>query len=239
MDGNSMLWKGVKLGALLIHGFTATTVEVRQLAEFFDKKGLTVSAPLLPGHGTNPHDLNKCKYLEWVDFVRNSYLELAGCCNSIIVAGESMGAVLALYMGILYPEISCILLYSPALQVGNLRFARYVRFFKPFVQKTLTKDVLPWQGYTVWPLHAANELRKLQEKVRIDLKKINHPVLIFQGKKDRTIDEESGITIFEKVSSEKKKIIFLEQSGHVILLDHDLHEVKRLTWQFMVEQGIV
>lgn len=239
LDGNSVFWKGGKTGALLIHGFTATTVEVRQLAEFFHQKGLTVSSPLLPGHGTNPHDLNKRKHTEWIECVRDSYLELAGCCTSVIVAGESMGAVLALYTGMMYPEISSLLLYSPAMRVGNLRLARYIRFFKPFIQKTLSKDALPWQGYTVWPLHAANELRKFQGKVRKDLMKITQPVLIFQGEKDRTIDQDSGKYILEKISSGKKKFVYMEKSSHVMLLDKELRKVEKQTWKFLVDHGIV
>jgi Esterase/lipase len=56
LKGKSIYWPGNATGVLLIHGFTATTAEVRLLADAFKKQGLTVSAPLLPGHGTSPQD---------------------------------------------------------------------------------------------------------------------------------------------------------------------------------------
>ena len=58
LDGNPFFYKGNKVGFLLIHGFTATTTEVRLLADKLHKDGYTVSAPLLPGHMTTPEDMN-------------------------------------------------------------------------------------------------------------------------------------------------------------------------------------
>ena len=57
LEGDSFFWEGGEVGILLIHGFTATTAEVRPLAEFLHKNGYTVAGPLLPGHYTKPDDL--------------------------------------------------------------------------------------------------------------------------------------------------------------------------------------
>lgn len=39
-------------GILLIHGFTGSPAEMRPLGCYLHERGLTVSAPLLPDHGT-------------------------------------------------------------------------------------------------------------------------------------------------------------------------------------------
>ena len=48
--------KGKKV-ALLIHCFTGSPKEFRQMGEYLAKKGISVYAPLLPGHGTSPEQL--------------------------------------------------------------------------------------------------------------------------------------------------------------------------------------
>ena len=46
LDGASFTYQGGKTGFLLLHGFTATTAEVRPLGERLHAAGYTVSAPL-------------------------------------------------------------------------------------------------------------------------------------------------------------------------------------------------
>jgi hypothetical protein len=55
LEGDSFTWESGPLGILLLHGFTATTAEVRPLAKLLHQDGYTVSGPLLPGFGTTPY----------------------------------------------------------------------------------------------------------------------------------------------------------------------------------------
>ena len=47
LDGSSFAYQGGKTGFLLLHGFTATTTEVRPLGERLCAAGHTVSMPCL------------------------------------------------------------------------------------------------------------------------------------------------------------------------------------------------
>jgi len=76
LDGDAFFWQAGKMGALLIHGFTATTAEVRLLGEYLHARGYTISAPLLPGHGTSPAEMNRCKWQDWTRAVSD------GCVNT-------------------------------------------------------------------------------------------------------------------------------------------------------------
>ena len=55
LEGDSFLWQGNATGILLSHGYTATTAEVRPLAEELHKQGYTTigcnrcTTPVLPG----------------------------------------------------------------------------------------------------------------------------------------------------------------------------------------------
>jgi carboxylesterase len=234
LDGKTFYWPGNSTGILLIHGFTATTTEVRLLANAFRQLGLTVSAPLLPGHGTTPQDLNSHKYTDWLDCVENAYQVICRSCKKVVVGGESMGAVLSLFLAERHPEVSALLLYSPAIRVDSLKFAPYLKYFVPVMEKSNNDpDDNAWQGYTVYPLKAAHEFSKLQKLVIHDLGSIHQPALILQGNMDETINRESGPMILRSIHSEYKSMQCLSASGHVMLLGEELQLITHTSVQFL------
>jgi carboxylesterase len=239
LDGKTFFLNGNQIGVLLIHGFTATTVEVRMLADFFSKKGFTVSAPLLPGHGTTPEDLNKRKYGEWIKCVEDSYHLLMKTCTKVIIGGESMGAVLSLHLAESHPEINALLLYSPAIKITSLKYSKIFRYFIPIIRKKDYHEITPWQGYSVYPLFAASELFQLQKLVFKNLHKVQQPMVVFHGAYDRTIDLDSSDLILSSASSSIKTKHINSKSGHLILLDKEFSDTADLTWKFLKELKIV
>jgi carboxylesterase len=233
LEGKSFFLAGNHIGVLLIHGFTATTVEVKWLADYLHNKGFTVSAPLLPGHGTSPEDLNQRKHAEWIACVEKAYLDLRKICSTIIVGGESMGAVLSLYLAEKYSEINALLLYSPAIKISSLKYSKFIKFIKPIIQKRNYDAIMPWQGYTVYPLYASSELLILQKIVVRDLFKVMQPVLLFHGAYDRTIDRDCSDLIYSKINSPIKDVQKMADSGHVMLLDKQFIKIADYTWEFI------
>ena len=228
LDGNSFQLSGSKnICVILVHGFTATTVEVRPLADELAKEGYSVIAPLLPGHNTTPKDLNKIIWEEWISSVENVLEKALDSFEKIIIGGESMGGLIACYLAARHESINGVLLYSPALFVPKLRLSGFIKYFRPFMPKAARKngdintEIFPWKGYTVNPTSAANQLYKLQRVVRINLHNIVQPVLIIQGKNDRTITPENSKYIYEHIGSKDKKLVIMENSGHCVLLDQD------------------
>ena len=240
LPGDSIFWPGSPKGVLLIHGFTATTAEVRLLAEAFRELGFTVAAPLLPGHGTTPQDLNNTKYSQWLKCVEDSYRHLVANCDQIVVGGESMGAVLSLYLAQEHPEINALLLYSTAIKVHSLRYAKYLQWITPLKDKSNNdpKDTR-WQGYTVYPMKAAVEFGKLQKQVIGNLQRITQPALILQGIYDKTIDEDCGQLIYNAIRSDIKDLQVMRQSGHVMLLGDELETIKDNTVHFLERGNIL
>ncbi|MCK9506237.1 MAG: alpha/beta fold hydrolase [Porticoccaceae bacterium] len=225
LDGDDFFWQGNRTGILLIHGFTATTAEVRPLAIKLHEEGFTVAAPLLPGHGTHPDDLNRATWSMWVEKVKQFYEKLIPYCDRIYVGGESMGGLLALELARQHPEIHALFLFAPALKVKNLWLSRILWPFIKYLVKEDKDDGLPWKGYTVQPLRGAAELHKLQNHVRRNLPKIAQPVVIFTGEHDNTIAPQSAGLILNKIGSKLKYQIHLENSGHCVILDSELDEI--------------
>ncbi len=237
LPGDPFLWQGNETGVLLLHGLTATPVEVRGLAERLHRRGFTVAGPLLPGHGTTPEDLNRTPWQVWVRAAENSYRQLAGQCKRVFVGGESTGAVIALHLAARFPEIAGVLAYAPAIKL-NLRGPDVLKMylfapFVPHIPKPNVNASKTWQGYPVTPLKAAVGLLQLGQATRRLLRHVSQPVLVVLGKLDDTVDPAVGRIILGKINSTFSQLVVMEHSTHVVLLDDELDRVADLTLQFM------
>ncbi len=225
---------------LLVHGLTATTAEVRPLAENLHAAGYTVAGPLLPGHGTQPEDLNRVSWRDWVRTVEAAYAELKARCSRVAVGGESTGAVLALHLAATHPDVAAVLAYAPALKLMLTR-STYVMgqllaplglMLKPKPGPPSEADGL-WQGYDVRPLKGARELLRLQDVVRPMLPAIRQPMLIVQGRLDRTVDPGAPQEIYDRVNSADKELVWLGRSGHCVALDCEREQLFEATRRFL------
>jgi carboxylesterase len=237
LEGSPFYWEGGSEGILLIHGFSATTAEVRPLGKTLHSAGYTIAGPLLPGHFTNPDDLNRVHWQEWVNTVEEMYQRLSLRCNKIVVGGESTGALLSLHLANQHPEIAALLLYAPALRL-NLTPVHSIllQLLAPFIPWLYKKDMDSndlWQGYPVNPLKGVRQLIRLQKIVRSVLPGIRQPVLIIQGKLDTTVHPEVPDFIYNQVRSTIKEMYWMDQSAHCVILDRELNQVAALTLQFL------
>ena len=237
LDGSSFYHQGNSTGFLLIHGFTASTAEVRPLADRLSKLGYTVSAPLLPGHNTHPDDLNKTKWQDWYAAVRQSYLELRETCDQIWLGGESMGGLLCLMLAAEFPEAAGLLLFAPALFVQNLKGAYILQIFIKYLPKRGNNKEMDWRGYNVYPLKGAIQLQILQRKTRKTLSLVTQPVQIFLSESDQTVEIKTGKVLMDEISSERKELIMLKNSPHVMLLGQDQDFIINKAIEFVEETG--
>ncbi|HPS33096.1 MAG TPA: alpha/beta fold hydrolase [Anaerolineaceae bacterium] len=225
LDGDSFLLEGGSTGAVLFHGLTATTAEVRLLGEHLHKLGYTVSAPLLPGHGTHPDELNRVKWMAWYETAEAAFLEMRVRCQKVFIGGESMGALLALLLASRYEQVSGIVLAAPALILRNLKAAYLLQYFMKHLDKHQTEDFLPWKGYNVYPVKSLVQLQKLQNVVRKELPAVTQPLLVFMGAKDDTVSPEVGKTIISRVASTDKRLVNMPESPHVMLLAQERESI--------------
>jgi carboxylesterase len=236
LAGDAFFWQGGPVGVLLSHGYTATTAEVRLLARRLYEQNYTIAGPLLPGHGTTPQAMNGCRWQDWAATVKESYLQLAGCCEQVFVGGESMGALLALFVAGEHPQARGIMAYCPALRIPtkSLVLSQLLYRFVPQVDKKDIKTINEnWQGYPVNPLPALVQMIRLQREVTRRLPGIQQPLLIIQGRRDTAIDLKGVDMLYRKIGSSNKTLHWLEGSGHLVLLEKELDRVEDLTVAFM------
>jgi carboxylesterase len=156
-----------------------------------------------------------------------------------------MGALLTLYLASAHPEIAGIVVYSPALMIANhwaIRLANVLQFVVKQVNKPNNEPSdadARWQGYEVNPVPALAQVGKLQNKVRTRLPRIEQPMLIAQGRLDKSIDLRSGEIILREVASKTKELRWLENSTHCLILDCEWERAAEMTLNFIqkLEKG--
>jgi len=237
LDGSAFYWEAGSTGVVLLHGFSATTTEVRLLASTLHEHGYTVAGPLLPGHGTTPQDCNRHTWQDWYASSEQTYQQLAARCQRVVIGGESTGALLALQIASQHPEISAILCYAPALRLTLSRTKiLLLTLCVPFlasVPKAPSSDDNLWKGYSVWPLRAASQFRRLQKVIYPLLPYIRQSILILQGRLDTTVHPASPQIIYDQVSSPLKELHWLEHSTHCVILDKERDLAANLSLDFL------
>lgn len=229
LDPSAFELPGGPTGCLLIHGFTGSAVEMRPMGDYLAARGLTVSAPLLPGHGTTPEDLNRTTWQDWCGHVDGAFAALQGKCEKVFVVGFSLGSLLALHLAA-KQEMAAVVALSPALLVRDWRIG-FLPLLRHVVRVT-PKDLDPqhcdltdkealkgFWSYDVHPVSAAYQLHLLQQVVRSELGRIHTPALIVYSTRDMSIHPQSGPVLYKEIGSEDKEQLVLHDSGHGIVLD--------------------
>ena len=237
LDGDPFHLKGGPIGILLIHGFTATTAEMRPLGEYLQSKGFTISAPLLPGHNTYPEDINRFTWEDWVAEIKEAYHKILTECEIIFVGGESTGGLLGMYLASFHPEVSGVLTFAPALKL-NLRTFDLIRLyalapFVPYIEQQDEDDGLAWRGYRAKPLKGVIQLLRLQKATLPRLKDIRCPTLIVQGRLDETVHSQVPQIIKDEIGTDSVDIHWMESSTHCVVLDKELDKVNQISYEFI------
>jgi carboxylesterase len=240
-DPAAFFFEGGATGALLIHGFPGSTTDVRPLGVYLHERGLTVSAPLLPGHGTQPADLNRVRWQDWAACAEEALAQLSARCGVVFVGGLSLGSLITIYLGARNADdIAGIMLYSPAIAVRNplIHLTPLLKHIVPFWPADKSDAMDPAANerlstYTVTPTHGAHEVYKLTRVIPHLLPQVIAPALIIHSTGDRSIAPHSAQTACDRIGSADKALVTLHNSGHNILVDTEWETVASKTYQFI------
>jgi len=235
--------KGGPVGIILIHGFTGAPPEMRFLGDYLNDKSITVSGPMLPGHGTFVEDMNKYKWKDWIEHIHQEIAKLSECCDTVFVGGLSLGSVIALKLAADLPNIGGAILYSPAIKLASrmIYLTPFLKYLVKKVQKPVEiyanqqADRQNW-SYNERPMAAAHELLKIIQHTNKLLPKVKSPLLMIQSKMDATIDSQSSQIIYNRVKSTDKEIVMLEKSGHCLTIDIEWEQAAEKSYQFIQRQ---
>ena len=243
LDPSAFHFEGGPIGCLLVHGFTGSPPEMKPLGEYLAQQGLTVSGPLLAGHGTSYQDMERTTWQDWYASAEAAYLGLREECQQVFVGGLSMGSLMALRLAALHP-VDGIITYSPAIKVRDwrARFVRPMRHIIRWERKTGSQEdsdltdpeahKMLW-SYDVIPVESAHQLMMLQKDVRRRLPHISTPILIIQSVLDQAIHPDSGDILLRSIASSDKELVVLRNSGHCVTVDSEREAVWRKTYSWI------
>jgi carboxylesterase len=230
------------VGCLLVHGFTGAPKEMRWLGEYLAERGYAVLGVRLAGHATQPQDLLRVCWEDWLTDVEDGWQLLSGVSQRIYLAGLSMGGMLSLLFASRFPVAGVVAMSTLHHLPKDWRLP-YAEMFS-LIQPSIAKGASDWRDeeaeqshvdYPSYPTRAIAELRDLLEEMRCSLGKVTAPVLLINSKDDHTVrlEEHHAEQILQALGSQDKSILWIEGSGHVITRDAQRARVFQATYDFI------
>lgn len=223
--------EGGDVGVLLCHGFTGSPQSLRPWAEYLAARDLTVSLPLLPGHGTRWEDMQITGWQDWYAEVDRALREIVERCERVFVFGLSMGGTLALRLAAKHGHaVTGVAVVNPGNKVHGLsayalpvarHFVRTTKGLRNDIAMPGTEEI----GYDRVPLHAAHSVRNFFRLVDRELPQVTQPLLLMRSPRDHVVPPADSARILGRVSSTDIREVILEQSYHVATLDHDAERI--------------
>lgn len=224
---------------LLLHGLTGTPAELQVLSETLAADGFTVRAPLLPGRGTRPCDMDALSWEDWMAAALREYDELAGTHGSVVVGGVSAGGTMALDVA-LRRRPAALLLYATALAIRER-----IAYITPYIWRLVRSWPSPKSDsvdpetctpcYDPAPLRAVSELIAGIGRVRRRLHEIDAPALVAHALTDRFVPISCSYELERRLRG-PIRTLYLDGTGHGITADAKRHEVARASSAFLMER---
>lgn len=222
---------------LALHGFGGTPQEVKLLVEVAGELGLGAEAPLLPGHGCRVADLAPLRFGDWLQSAEQHYARLAAR-GPVVVAGLSMGALLALHLAAEHP----------ATTAGVIALANAVWLRSPWPtlpMKLIDRLKLPdfWMRkshsdlgdlgqravhltYNAQPVRAAISLMRAGEAFSAELQRVQAPALILHGARDSVTPVSNAWRVAVRLGSLQKRVVIFPRSRHILTRDVERDAVR-------------
>ena len=217
-----------RAAALCLHGLTGTPYEVRPLGEALSQAGIRAVGPALPGHNETPQSLAKVRYQQWLESARVQLRGLRDRHEVVFVVGLSMGGLLTLALASEERVDAAVTVGTPLrLSQPLATFMPLLKYLVPFPRKREGSNIcdpaarLRHPSYEVMPLAAVRQLQHLQRLVRGALERVTAPLLVAHGAHDATADPADSKEIFDRVGSQEREHLILEDSAHVVPVDRD------------------
>lgn len=223
---------------LAFHGLTGTPQEVALVVEVAAELGLSAEAPLLPGHGLRVSDLSRTSFADWLSAAEQHYDRVAAR-GPVIVAGLSMGALLALHLAKNHREnvvgvialANAMWLHSPwpTLPLKLLDRLRAPDFWMPKSGPDLgdREQRALHLTYNAQPIRAAISLLRAGEALSEELHRVIAPALFVHGALDAVTPASNAWRVAVRLGSVQKRTVILPKSRHILTRDVERDIVRR------------
>lgn len=236
---------------LLLHGLGGGVYEMQLLAQSLHELGISVQGINYPGHDQPTARMPDSTWKDWYGWILENYQQLTQRYASVTVIGFSTGCPLALNLALALPVDKLVLL-SPYLAIRHqwyyiLRPEAYL-FSIGRLLTNLPRRHLPIrdQGmrelahqaifFKTFNLNAVRSANELIASVKTQLHRIMAPTLIIQPRLDTIVDPSGAEFIYQNLGSQTKKLVWLDESDHIIPLDVEREIVFKAVGEFVLHQ---
>ena len=232
-------FEGGPAGVLLLHGFSGSCSEIRELGVNLHAAGFGVVAPALAGHGTSPDDLLGVTREDFFATVEAQYLAATERFERVYIVGLSMGGALGLHLAARH-EVAALATISTPVFMGRLvslcvpiamRWAPNRKVISNYAARR--GEVV---GYTTTPLSSLGVFLDVLKVVRRELPRVTAPLLVIHSRGDQTVPAANASFIAAHVASQEKHVLVYPGGRHLLTLPPYLRTVSSDVIGFLRER---
>jgi carboxylesterase len=119
---------------LLVHGMTGAPGEMKFLAKRLHRRGFSVAAPLLAGHGVDEANLLRTTWQDWLGSVRETYRALKDQHEEVYIAGICVGGALGLALAAEDCSVAGTAVYSMTYHYDGWNMKRWYSAIAPYAE---------------------------------------------------------------------------------------------------------
>lgn len=245
---------------LLVHGMTGAPAEMKFLAKRLHKRGFSVAAPLLAGHGVDEALLLRTSWRDWLDSVRAAFRQLKADHDEVHVAGICVGGALGLALAAEEPQIGAAAVYSMTYRydgwnmkrwygalaplvtpLARLPLVRRLSFVEPYPyglkDERLRDGMAATQGTVIpgaldrIPLGAMAQMHALSGYVDRIAPSVRQPVLIVHARDDDMSHPRNAVRLRDSLDG-RVDLHLLDDCYHMVHVDRQRDLVGDLTADF-------
>ncbi len=197
--------------AILVPGLSDTAFAMRDLAVSLSRQCLESRVLLLPGHGTRPADLMVVDHNDWLDHVEAAVAQAGRESNFVVVAGFSLGAVLALSVAADAPDdVDAVIGLSPAYRINSsllARQARWLAVFRPWLDVDPREE---FARYEAMPTRGIASTMALIDSMDSRVRRqgaVRTPWLVVQSEDDEVIDVAKNRRFFDANARDPRSVL--------------------------------
>ncbi|RDJ04241.1 alpha/beta hydrolase [Rhizobium grahamii] len=245
-------------GVLLIHGLTGAPAEMKLVARQLNRRGYSVHAPLLAGHGEDIRTLRRTHWEDWLESALRACEDLAQRTSDLFAAGICVGGKLSLLAAEQRPDlIKAVAIYSPCFDYDGWDVPRHYTFLSPHIgwlsripfldrlnfrendslgikDERMRRMVEGMTGEGMldrFPGRGVVEMHRLGKTLRGSLPQIQTPTLILHAEEDDLSDPRHARYISEHIGG-RHELRWIKDSYHMIHLDRQHRQVAEYTADF-------
>lgn len=207
------------------------------MGEYLHQQGYTCLGVRLTGHATQPEDMIRSRWTDWVASVEDGYHLLCGLTEEIFLVGLSMGGTLSLLMSTRLKVKGVVAMSTPS-RLPTDYPTWLLQWISRFIKYRPKTNEAPGSGwfdkaayrehiaYPQNPVRSVAELKKLVLEMRAALPNVNVPVLLMHSKDEKYVSPDNMDEIYTAlVNISDKTKLYLTGSGHNLPRDASREQV--------------